>query len=453
MTNKTTVSVTSYGAVPNGELQTGSIQAAIDDCFLSGGGEVRIPEGNFRSGGIRLRSGVTLRLQRGAVLSGSRNPEDYYGHLHDNVEPLTPAQITDAPWRHAGDSDRDNAFMRTAGSRWNNALIRAIDAENIAVIGEVGSVLDGCDCYDEAGEEQYRGPHCVGMHNCRGVTLRGYTVKNSANWAHAIFFSEDITAEDITVLAGHDGIHVTACDNISVKNCRFHTGDDCVAGFDNHNVVLRDCELNTACSALRFGGNGVLVENCRIFGPAKHSFRGSLSTEEKRAGAPAAAPRRRNMLSAFTYYSDFTMHVRKRPGNIVIRGCTIDNTDRLMHYNFSGNEPWQKNRPLHDIRFEDITAVGVSMPLDAYGDVDTPVVVELKNMDFTFREGFDNVSFLHACNYERITMDHVNIKGAGGAPLIKTWCEGNIEMKDVTCGIPEKRRVVPASEPFFSQPI
>lgn len=447
------VSITDFGAKPDGELQTARIQAAIDHCFQHGGGEVQIPAGKFRTGGLRLRSRVTLHLLQGATLAGSRNPEDYFGYLHDKIEPLAPSRITDVPWRPASDPQRDQAFIQTVGSRWSNGLIRAIDAENIAIIGEKGSVLDGCDCYDEKGEEHYRGPHCISMHNCRGITLRGYTVKNSANWAHAIFYSDGITAENLTVLAGHDGIHVSACDHIKVHHCRFYTGDDCVAGFDNNNVVVTDCDLNTACSGLRFGGHDVLVENCRFFGPANYLFRGSLTKEEKRTGAVSAAPHRYNMLSAFTYYSDFSLKVRKQPGKIVIRNCTIENTDRLLHYNFSGNETWQKNRPLHDIRFENIIASGVSMPLDVYGDTNCPVVVELKNMDFTFRKGCDNVDFIHACNYERITLDRVSVKGTGSAPLVKTWSKGTIELKDVKCDIPEPRRVVPATEPFFSKPI
>lgn len=442
------------GAATGVELQTEKIQAAIDQCFLKGGGEVQIPAGNFRTGGLRLRSGVTLHLLKGAVLCGSRNPEDYFGYRTDKVEPLDPSLITAAVWQPASDPSRDYAFMQKLGSRWNNALIRAIGAENIAIIGDEGSVIDGSDCYDETGEEHYRGPHCIGMWNCKGITLRGYTIKNSANWAHAIYFSENISAEKVTVIAGHDGIHVSSCDNIRVQHCNFYTGDDCVAGFDNNNVVVRDCDLNTACSGLRFGGHDVLVDKCRFFGPAKYLFRGSLTKEEKRTGVASSGGKHRyNMLSAFTYYSDFTLKVRKEPGNIVIRGCSIENTDRLLHYNFSGNEPWQKNRPLRSIRFENIQASGVSMPLTVYGDTTTPVIVEMVNMDFAFRAGFDKVAFIHACNYERIALHKLTVKGAGSAPLIKTWSKGKIELKDVKVDIPQNRRVVPATEPFHSKPI
>lgn len=307
------VNICDFGAVPGAEeLQTDKIQAAIDHCFALGGGEVVVPEGIFRTGGIRLRSNITLHLLKNACLKGSRNPEDYFGYKEDTVEPI-PDLITDALWNRAErrtDLEEAYKFMRMAGSRWNNALIRAVRAENVAIIGEEKSVLDGSDCFDEKGEENYRGPHCINMFYCKNITFRGYTVKDSANWAHALFYCKNITADHVTALAGHDGIHMTACENIEISNCEFYTGDDCVAGFGNVNVIVNTCELNSACSAMRFGGTNVLVENCHIYGPCKYLFRGSLSEEEKRNGIkPKTEGHRNNMLSVFTYYADFSIPI------------------------------------------------------------------------------------------------------------------------------------------------
>ena len=58
------------------ELQHKKIQNAIDNCFKQGGGEVIIPKGKYRLGDIRIRSNVTLRLESGAYLMGSNDPED-----------------------------------------------------------------------------------------------------------------------------------------------------------------------------------------------------------------------------------------------------------------------------------------------------------------------------------------------------------------------------------------
>lgn len=455
--SKTVVSIIDFGAEPfkeGGDLQTEKLQAAIDHVFACGGGEVVVPAGTFYTGGLRLRSNITLRLKDGATLLGSRNPEDYFGWREDRVEPLAPEDVTDHPWSRASQT-HDYCIVRLPGSRWNCALIKAIDAENIAIIGEGNAAFDGADCYDEAGEEFYRGPHGVNMFRCRNVLFRGYTFRNSANWAHALFHCENILYEDVTVIAGHDGIHITDCANVKIADSGFFTGDDCVAGFGNLNVSVTNCELNTACSGMRFGGTNVFVKNCRFWGPAKYFFRGSLTKEEKRDGAKPTAVHRYNMLSAFTYYADYSFEIREQPGNIVIADCSIENTDRLLHFNYSGNETWQKNRPLQSLRFENIIASGVSMPLTAYGDAEIPVILEIRNLKFAFREGSETIPFMHLCNFERITLESVKIANKSGAPLIKLWpgVTGRTEFSGVECSLDEDDFIQPADGPFVCRPI
>ncbi|MBR5615047.1 MAG: hypothetical protein IKT39_06230 [Clostridia bacterium] len=452
-----TVNILDFGAAPNtSQLQTEKIQAAIDSCFEMGGGTVVVPEGTFMAGGIRLRSGITLHLQKNAILKGSRNPEDYFSYVTDTVEPLGDL-ITNAKWNRAEileNKDSAYEFFRTAGSRWNNALIRAVNAENISVIGEEGSVLDGSDCFDELGEENYRGPHCIGMFCCKNIRLDGYTIKDSANWAHSIFYSENLSVHNVTVLAGHDGIHTMVCRNITISDCHFYTGDDCVAGFSNINLLVKNCELNSACSAMRLGGTNVVVENCHIYGPCKYLFRGSLTDEEKRSGAaPTLEGHRNNMLSVFTYYSDFSVPVEYQPGNIIIRNCDIDYADRFLHFNFSGNEMWQANRPLESIRFENINATGISMPLTLYGDKDTPVTFELKNANISIREGAENIEFMHAANYASIKLQNVKIHNYKGDTLIKTWSDGQIEIDKLVCDINENQYISAAQDVFTCEPI
>lgn len=454
--SKRIIKITDCGAIPNSDgLQTDKIQKAIDICFEEGGGTVVIPAGVFKTGGIRIRSNITLYLEKGALLKGSRNPEDYFGYIDDKIEPLPDELITDGKWNRAEiGGNRDYRFMRVAGSRWNNALIRAINAENVSIIGEEGSVIDGSDCFDELGEEHYRGPHCIGMFYCKNITFKGYTIKDSANWAYSTFYCENITAENLTVEAGHDGIHMTVCKNITIENCHFYTGDDCVAGFSNVNVLVRNCELNSACSALRFGGTNVLVEKCHMYGPCKYLFRGSMSDEEKRSGVkPSLEGHRNNMLSVFTYYSDFSVNIDYQPGNIIIKDCKVDYADRFLHYNFSGNEWWQSNRPLESIRFENIKARDISMPLTAYGAADTPVTLELKNLEISLRKGFENIDFMHTANYKKILIENVRIENCKSETLIRKWTDGEIELNNIKCDIDEKNYIKQASEDFMCKPI
>ncbi|MBQ8525616.1 MAG: hypothetical protein IJ460_02690, partial [Clostridia bacterium] len=293
------------------------------------------------------------------------------------------------------------------------------------------------------------------MFYCKNVTFSGYTVKDSANWAHAIFYSENISANNVTVLAGHDGIHVTVCKNIIIEDCNFYTGDDCVAGFSNVNVTVRNCVMNSACSAMRFGGTNVLVEKCHMYGPCKYLFRGSLTPEEKKNGIkPSLEGHRNNMLSVFTYYSDFSVPVDYQPGNIIIKDCKVDNADRFLHYNYSGNEPWQKHKPLESIRFENITATDISMPLTAYGDKDIPVTVEFRNMDISIRKGYEHIDFMHVAYCKSIKLDNVKIDNFKGDALIKSWAlGGDLEINNLVCDINESKYIVEAKEEFICNPI
>ena len=176
-------SVADFGAFPNtNEFTSTQIQKAIDTCFLNGGGEVIIPTGVYRVKGLRLRSNVTLHLMEFAMLLGSRDYKDYFVLDNDEIEPFDKALLDPTDWERLYGKEKRIKFHKY-GNRWHNAMIRAYGAENISIIGERGSILDGDNCFDAGGEEKYRGPHGIGIINCKNVTLKGYTMRNTGNWA------------------------------------------------------------------------------------------------------------------------------------------------------------------------------------------------------------------------------------------------------------------------------
>ena len=108
--------VTQHGAVADDEkLDTQEIQAAIDAAAAAGGGIVRFSSGTFLSGGLQLRSKVTLQLDEGAVLQGSEDHRDY------------------------------------GEGRWSKALIQGENVEGIRICGK--GTIDGA----ELQESQWRG--------------------------------------------------------------------------------------------------------------------------------------------------------------------------------------------------------------------------------------------------------------------------------------------------------
>ena len=154
------------------------------------------------------------------------------------------------------------------------------------------------------------------------------------------------------------------------------------------------------------------------------------------------------MLSLFTYYSDFMLEVRKMPGNIVIKDCTVENCDRFLHFDFTGTHVWQTNKPLTGISFENIKACGISMPFNAYGDSENPLTLILKNCDITFSEACDCA--IRGGNFALVEAENVVFQGVRGA-LVKCYGEtGEIKAEGV---VGADRLCDVTDEPFYSKSI
>lgn len=423
------------------ENMTAAIQRAIDECFLQGGGKIVLENGLYEIGGIRLRSNCTLYLKEGVVLKGVRDIGAYNILANDMVEPVAENRKTDVLWTPPQVRTTFD-HMSKAASRWNNALIRILDAHDVAIIAEKGAVIDGSDPYDELGEERYRGPHGIAYHHSQNLHFEGYLIRNTGNWAHIGYQSQNITYQNIVVQGGHDGIHNSSCDNYTIENCEFYTGDDCVAGFDNYNVVVRNCILNSACSGMRFGGADVLVENCHFYGPAQYVFRGAMSLADKIAGKPSPRVNGGKMLALFTYYSDFSLNVRRLPRNILVRNCTVENCARFLHFDFTGTHTWQKNKPLTEITFENIKATGITLPFNAYGSAENPLTLRVKDCDIQFSQ--ENDCAIRSGNFALIDVKNTRfenvkgslVKGYGGEGEIVTEMVSGID--SLLCKVDEK---------------
>ena len=75
---KVMLNVKDYGATGDGKTKdTLAIQQTIERCSVFGGGEVVVPAGDYLTGALALRSGVTLRVEEGATLNGSPDMTDY----------------------------------------------------------------------------------------------------------------------------------------------------------------------------------------------------------------------------------------------------------------------------------------------------------------------------------------------------------------------------------------
>jgi polygalacturonase len=208
--------ITSYGALGDGAtVNTKAIQSAIDRCGQSGGGTVVVPQGTFLSGAIFLKQGVNLLVEKGGVLKGTTNIDDY---------PLIPTRWegTEEPWT----SSFVNAEGLTDFEISGEGTIDGSGEEWVKNAPARGS---------QQGSQPRRGrPRLIGIQNSKRVRIAGLNLHNQAVWCLFILYSEDVTAENLKITAGHnipssDGIDIDSSKKVHVNNVFIDVNDDCIS--------------------------------------------------------------------------------------------------------------------------------------------------------------------------------------------------------------------------------
>ena len=231
-----TYRVTDYGVQVNTTvLQTMQIQAVLDMCRKDGG-KVIFPRGAYYVSSLWMWSNTTLYLEAGAEIFGSTECEDYEVFaIPEDVEMRSDMELI-------------TEYYGQPWETYRRAMISSYGQKNIAIIGEFGAALDGQNCYDPDGEEGYRGPHIVFFSCCENVELSGYTARHSGNFLHEVNNCRNLHMHNVTCLGGSDGIHLHCTEHAVVEDCLFKTGDDCIAGINVCDLLVRRCVLNTSCN-------------------------------------------------------------------------------------------------------------------------------------------------------------------------------------------------------------
>ncbi len=351
------------------DLQTEEIQSVLDLC-RDGGGKVIFPRGLYRTAGLYIHSNTTLYLESGCLIEGSDNCEDY------KVFPF-PEGMQDR-----SDMEMIRQYYGKPWAEYRRAIFSAYREQNIAIIGEEGSVIDGVNCYDPHGEEGYRGPHGIYLTNCTNITLHGYTVQNTGNFMHQLDLCKNITVTNVTCYNGSDAIHLHHCDDTLIDGCKFETGDDCIAGIYVTNLHVRRCDLNTSCDVFRIGGVHILVEDCYIHGPGVWPHRVSIVK-----GKNNELPRhmgRHNTCCVMIYFASIHYPDPEPSHDIIFRNCNIDNVDRFLIYN--PEDIIERGTNLTGITLENINFTGLLAPSVACPPEEAPLTVHMKNVTASFRE-------------------------------------------------------------------
>jgi len=214
--------------VPDDEdkLDTARIQAALDAC-PPGKAVVLQPSAYrtdaFLSGPLHLRKGVTLVVDRGAYLFGSRNPRDY------DVKPGLCGTIAEEGGSRGcvglinGDGVADAGIM-------GDGVIDGRGGETI--LGQPISWWNLADKARAGGSQQ--APRLIVLNRCDNFTLYRIMLMNSPNFHVGYSGGNGFTAWGVRILTPQrarntDGIDPGNCQNVTITHCYISTGDDHVA--------------------------------------------------------------------------------------------------------------------------------------------------------------------------------------------------------------------------------
>ena len=245
--------VLDFGAVPNGKtLCTQAIQSAVDQCSKEGGGTVYFPAGTWLTGTIYLESNITLWLDSGSLLLGSKEKKDY-----------------GRPRKHHGTEGETFGY-------W--AIIAGKNLKNISICGR--GTIDG-----QGSNFKYKNgprPKNIYLENCSDVLIEGANMRSAGSWMQHYRQCDRLTIRDITVFNhvsyNNDGLNIDSCRDVIISGCRVDSDDDAIVLKSLslnpcENITISDCIISSHCNSIKMGtesGGGfqnIVVTNSTICSP------------------------------------------------------------------------------------------------------------------------------------------------------------------------------------------
>ncbi|UCS95008.1 glycoside hydrolase family 28 protein [Echinicola marina] len=301
--------ITDFGAEKGDKMANSqAIATAISAANSNGGGTVVIPEGEWLTGKVHLKSNVNLHLEKGATLLFSGDPKDYLPAVQTtwegmecfNYSPLIYAfgcenvAITGEGTLKAEMETWEKWFARPKPHMESLKLLYEQAAKDVAV-------KDRQFVNDTA---NFR-PQFIQFNRCKNVLLEGVKIRNSPFWVIHPFMSNNVVIRKVDVYAhGHnnDGVDPEMSQNILIEDCVFDQGDDAIAvkagrnqdawrlNMPTKNVVIRNClvknghQLLAIGSELSGGIENIYMENCEVEEGAKLNHLLFIKTNERRGG-------------------------------------------------------------------------------------------------------------------------------------------------------------------------
>lgn len=277
-----TYNIKSFGAVADGiTLNTKAIQKAIDQASAAGGGIVVIPKGRFVTGSIILKNGVSLHLEKQAVLLGSLDFSDYI-RIHKWMGLIMADGVSGISITGKGTIDGRGAEL-------------ALNIDSLYYAGKI-------DWHYYHREEKRpwheNRPQIIEFTGCSNIKVTNVTIKNASSWVQSYEKCKNLIIDRIRVDSdaywNNDGIDIVDCQNVQITNCFINASDDgiCIKSEDfslTHicdSIYIADCIIRSSASAIKFGtslvsgARNVVIKNIKIY----DTFRSAIAIEATQGG-------------------------------------------------------------------------------------------------------------------------------------------------------------------------
>lgn len=201
--------VREFGAKGDGRtIDSPAINRAVEAAAREGG-TVLFPAGTYASYSVRLRTNVTLRLDRGACLLAA---------------PPGDGQGFDDPGDGAG-----NPFQDFGHSHWRASLIWGEELTDIEISGP--GLIDGAALVRNMSPQSPpgTGDKAIALKLCRNVVIRDLTIVRGGHLSILPTGVDNLTIHNVRIDTIRDGINVDCCRNVRISDCTVNThGDDAI---------------------------------------------------------------------------------------------------------------------------------------------------------------------------------------------------------------------------------
>jgi len=382
---------------------TREIQNLIDRAAREGGGTLVVPAGTFVTGALFFKQGVNLSIEKGGVLKGSINPEDY-PQVQTRWEG-TEREWTSALLNFTGMTDVELSGEGTVDGSGDEWLAR----------GGFGRGQEPRAPQEGAAPPRPRAgrPRMICFQNCKRVRIANLKLRQQAVWCLHILYSEDVTIDAVNITADHnipssDGIDIDSSNRVRVNNVDIDVNDDCItikSGKDADGLrVNRPAE-------------DIVIENSRF-----HYGHGGVAMGSETSGGIRNVEVRNCVSDAGNWAPIRFKTQPSRSGvveNITYRDMQLKDTRQAFEFNMEWRMvppiappakvlPVVRNVTLRNIT-GNVNSVGIM-----HGLVDSPIEnVKFENCRITAQKGFVTE------NARKVDLSGLTVDVTEGAPITR----------------------------------